>query len=191
MRYGRQQGSNLTPLWGIMIICLLIYIALLINNQFLMLLGLQTATFLAKPWTIVTNLFTHASLWHLLANMFTLYFFGSYLLRLLGVGRFMTVYFGGGLLGNIFFMLLGSPYAIVIGASGAIFALGGLLTVLQPKLKVYMFPIPVPLPLWVAIIGGFVVLSLFPHVAWQGHLGGLVFGVIAGFVLRRKMRFFR
>ena len=189
MRYGRRQGSNLTPLWGIMIICLLIYIALLINNQFLMLLGLQTATFLDKPWTIVTNLFTHASLWHLLANMFTLYFFGSYLLRLLGVGRFMTVYFGGGLLGNILFMLLGSPYAIVIGASGAIFALGGLLTVLQPKLKVYMFPIPVPLPLWVAIIGGFVVLSLFPHVAWQGHLGGLVFGIIAGFVLRRKMRF--
>ena len=190
MRYSRYRGANLTPIWAIMIVCFLIYIASLVDRQLILLLfGLQAATFWNMPWTILTNLFTHASLWHLLANMFTLYFFGSYLIRLIGTGNFLIIYFCGGILGNIFFMLLGSPLAIVIGASGAIFALGGVLTVLQPKLKVFVFPMPVPLPLWVAIIGGFIVISLFPHVAWQGHLGGLVFGLIAGFILRKRIRF--
>ena len=87
-------------------------------------------------------------------------------------------------------MLLGSPFALVVGASGAVFALGGTLAVLTPKLRVIVFPIPVPMPLWVAVIGGFVVMSFFPNVAWQGHLGGLVFGLIAGYFFRRRERRF-
>lgn len=173
-----------------MIACFLVYIATLVSDQFVFLLGLQPATLMLKPWTIVTNLFTHAGLWHLLANMLTLYFFGSYLLRMIGIRNFLIIYFCGGILGNILFMLLGSPLAIVIGASGSVFALGGTLTVLQPKLKVFVFPIPAPLPLWVAIIGGFIIISFFPHVAWQGHLGGIIFGLVAGLVLRSRVRTF-
>jgi membrane associated rhomboid family serine protease len=100
----------------------------------------------------------------------------------------------GGIMGNIFFMLsaffwfFASPFSIVIGASGAIFALGGTLAVLTPKLRVFVFPIPVPMPLWVAVIGGFVILSFIGGVAWQGHLGGLVLGLIAGFILRKRVR---
>ena len=122
--------------------------------------------------------------------MFTLFFFGRFLSGLIGTRAFLTIYFFGGILGNIFFMLLGSPFAIVIGASGAVFALGGTLAVLTPKLRVFIIPIPVPVPLWVAVIGGFVIMSFFPSVAWQGHLGGLVFGLAAGFVLRYRVRRF-
>jgi membrane associated rhomboid family serine protease len=155
------------------------------------LLGLQTVSFLAKPWTIVTNLFVHGSIWHLLFNMITLYFFGTFLVRLVGTRAFLITYFVGGIVGNIFFMFfaligfLTSPFAIVIGASGAIFALGGALAVLTPRLRVYVFPIPAPMPLWVAVIGGFVILSFVGGIAWQGHLGGLVAGLVAGLILRR------
>ena len=69
-------------------------------------------------------------------------------------------------------------------------ALGGVLAVMRPKLPVFVFPVPVPIPLWVAVIGGFLVISLFPHVAWQAHLGGLVFGLIAGYFFSRKERRF-
>jgi len=186
MRYRTYRGYSLTPIWGIMIVCFLVYIATLISRELVFLLALQRATFLLMPWTILTNLFTHISLWHLLANMMTLYFFGSFSTRLIGTRNFLIIYFLGGIMGNIFCLLLTS--SPVIGASGAIFALGGTLTVLTPKLRVFMFPIPVPLPLWVAIIGGFIVLTLFPNVAWQGHLGGLILGVIAGFVLRNRIR---
>jgi len=98
------------------------------------------------------------------------------------------------IVGNIFFMLfafagfLTSPFSTVIGASGAIFALGGTLAVVTPRLRVYVFPIPAPMPIWVAVIGGFFIMSFFSGIAWQGHLGGLVLGLIAGFILRRTVR---
>jgi membrane associated rhomboid family serine protease len=193
-----RRSDNIAPVLTIIILCFLVYIgteaARLMGHDLVTLLGLQTASFLQQPWTIVTNLFMHGSIWHILFNMITLYFFGTFLIRLVGTRDFLIIYFLGGIVGNIFFMLFAylnfftSPYSIVIGASGAIFALGGALAVLTPKLRVFVFPIPVPMPLWIAVIGGFVIVSFVGGVAWQGHLGGLVFGMLAGLVLRRRIR---
>ena len=108
---------------------------------------------------------------------------------LIGENKFIIIYFLGGILGNVFYMLLGDPLSIVIGASGAVFAVGGALTMLRPKLKVMVFPIPVPLPLWIAVIGIFFVISLFPNVAWQAHLGGLLLGLASGYFFRRRRRY--
>jgi len=192
MSYRSYRSDNIAPILAIIILCFLVYIATeaarMMGHNLIPLLGLQTASFLTQPWTIVTNLFVHGGIWHLLFNMLAFYFFGSFLIRLLGVRTFLVIYFGGGILGNIFFMLLGSPFAIVIGASGAIFSLGGALAVLMPRLRVYVFPIPAPIPLWVAVLAGFLILSFMPGIAWQGHLGGLVFGLIAGLILRRGIR---
>ncbi len=107
----------------------------------------------------------------------------------------LLIYFGGGVLGNIFFVLLGTLLnpdlaAVAVGASGAVFALGGALTVMQPNLRVFIFPIPAPLPLWVAVIGGFVILSFLPYVAWEAHLGGLLFGLIVGYILKGRGRYY-
>ena len=135
-------------------------------------------------------MFMHGGLWHVLANMLTLYFFGSYLSRLVGESKFLITYLGGGILGNILFILLAPPFSVAVGASGAVFALGGVLTAMMPKLRVFIFPIPVPLPLWVAVIGGFIILSFLPYIAWQAHLGGLGFGLIIGYFLRRRKRYF-
>ncbi|MBM4446156.1 MAG: rhomboid family intramembrane serine protease [Chloroflexi bacterium] len=192
MSYRSYRSDNIAPILAIIILCFLVYIATIVagmmDHDLIPLLGLRTASFLAQPWTILTNLFVHGGIWHLVFNMLTLYFFGSFLIRLIGVRDFLIIYFGGGILGNVLFMLLGSPYAIVIGASGAIFALGGALAILTPRLRVYVFPIPAPIPLWVAVLVGFLIMSFVPGVAWQGHLGGLVFGLIAGLVLRRRVR---
>lgn len=68
-------------------------------------------------------------------------------------------------MGGLFFVWLGSPLATAVGASGAVFALGGLLAVMQPMLRVFIFPIPVPIPIWVAVIGGFFIIS--SGVAWS------------------------
>jgi membrane associated rhomboid family serine protease len=193
-----RRSDNIAPVLAIIILCFLVYIATVVagimGHDLVPLLGLQTASFLQQPWTIVTNLFVHGSIWHILFNMITLYFFGTFLIRLVGTRDFLIIYFLGGIAGNLVFMLfayfnfLTSPYSIVIGASGAIFALGGALAVLTPRLRVFVFPIPAPMPLWVAVIGGFVLVSFMGGVAWQGHLGGLVFGLLAGFVLRRRVR---
>jgi len=186
----RSRGFNLNAIWFLITANLLLFIATSINPDLEITLGLQRASFTEEPWTIVTNLFIHASLFHIFGNMITLYFFGTYVTKLIGENRFIIIYFLGGLVGNAFYMLLGDPYAIVIGASGAVFAIGGALTMLRPKLRVFVFPIPAPLPLWVAVIGIFFLISLFPNVAWQAHLGGLLIGLLAGYIFRKKQRFF-
>ena len=165
-------------------------LATYIYPRLIFLLGLMPELLLSRPWTIATNVFMHDGLWHFVANMLTLYFFGTYLSRLIGDGRFLIVYFGGGILGSILYILLGEPLSIAVGASGAIFALGGALAIMRPKLKVIIFPIFVPLPLWIAVIGGFFILSFLPFVAWQAHFGGLIVGLLAGFIFRRKERYY-
>ena len=190
----RSRGFNLNAVWFLILANLIVFIPTYLStdvyNTFVNNFGLNTHSFTEKPWTIVTNLFIHASLFHIFGNMITLYFFGTYVTKLIGENRFIIIYFLGGLVGNAFYMLLGDPYAVVIGASGAVFAVGGALTMLRPKLRVFVFPIPAPLPLWVAVIGIFFLISLFPNVAWQAHLGGLLVGLIAGYIFRKKQRLF-
>jgi len=188
----RYQGRSFNIIWPIIALNFVLFIATLVNQDLILLLGLQPASLPARPWTLVTNLFIHASIWHILANMITLYFFGSNLSHLFRWPRLLLTYFGAGILGNLFYILLAPPDSVAVGASGAIFGLGGALTVIMPRMKVFIFPIPVPLPLWVAVIGGFLILSipsLFPDVAWQAHLGGLVFGLVMGYLFKRRGRY--
>ncbi len=190
MAYKRYQSFKLTPIWVLIALNFLLFIATAIAPELIFFLGLQPASFLHRPWTIVTSLFIHSGLWHIITNMWAFYFFSSYLSRLVGESKLLIAYFGGGIVGNVLFILLASPYSIAIGASGAVFALGGALAAMRPKLRVFVFPIPVPLPLWSAVIGGFLILSFFPGIAWQAHLGGLVFGLIAGYFFRKRGHLF-
>ncbi|MBI2852092.1 MAG: rhomboid family intramembrane serine protease [Chloroflexi bacterium] len=194
MNFRNSPGFNLGPIGLLIITNIVLYVAVSINRNLIALFGLQPATMLQHPWTMVTALFLHApfpSIGHILGNMFTLYFFGSALIQLVREKSFLIVYFAGGILGNILFWLLAPPFSIAIGASGAVFAVGGALTVMRPQLKVIIFPIPVPISLWIAVLGGFLLLSFLPFVAWQGHLGGLVLGLAAGYVFRRRERRWR
>ncbi|MFC1988286.1 rhomboid family intramembrane serine protease [Chloroflexota bacterium] len=192
--YRRNQGFSLGPIGFLIVANLIMYLATSIRRSlFIGRFGLTPQYFLQQPWTIITNLFIHSpfpSIGHILANMVTLYFFGSHLIRLVGERNFLIVYFLGGIVGNILYLLWGHPFIPAIGASGAVFAVGGALTVLRPKLPVFIFPIPIPIHLWIAVIGGFLIISFFPNVAWQAHLGGLLLGLGAGYLFRRKPRFF-
>ncbi len=186
--YKRYGGFSLNLVWTLIGVNLIVFIAVQVRPDLVVLLGLQPASFPREPWTLISSMFTHASFWHLFANMLTLYFFGSFLLGMVGEGRFLLVYFGGGILGGLLYVLLAPMFVIGIGASGAVFGLGGALAMLRPKVPVMIFPIPVPVPLWVAVIGGFIILTLlFPTgIAWQAHLGGLIFGLGYGYTLRRR-----
>ena len=173
---------------------LIFFIAYLFNDSLIGTLGLQPARWTNEPWTVLTSMFMHSGFLHILANMFTLFFLGSYLCNMIGDKWFIIIYFVGGIIGSFFFILfslytsLSNANSLVIGASGAVFAVAGALTALAPKMKVMIFPIPAPIPLWVAIIGGFLLMSFLPGIAWEAHLGGLLVGLIAGFVLRKRRR---
>jgi membrane associated rhomboid family serine protease len=187
---------NPTGVLVVMFVNVLVFIATSLKSDLIYDLHLVPATFTSEPWTIVTSLFVHADLFHILGNMVTLYFFGTYLTTLVGETKFLATYFLGGLLGNVFYVLYalyapwGDSYIGVVGASGAVFAIGGALAVLRPNLKVLVFFI-IPMPLWAAVIGGFLLLTLISaglNIAWEAHLGGLVLGLIAGFLFRNNKR---
>ncbi len=189
--YGRYQGFRMDLILWLITMNLLMFVltalaAIAGRVSLVSLLGVRGATFLSQPWTLFTAMWLHGSFWHILANMITLHFFGSYLSRLVGNRKFLLVYLIGGVVGNLLFALIASPFATAIGASGAIFAAGGALAMMRPKTPVYVFPIPAPIPLIGAVIGGFVVLSFFPGIAWEAHLGGLIVGLIAGYFFRRQ-----
>lgn len=196
MRYRGSQGFSLGLIGYLIITNLVLYVATSVQpGTFITTFGLQPYSFGDRPWTIVTNMFIHSpfpGIGHIAGNMITLYFFGSYLIQIIKERNFLLVYFLGGIVGNVLYLLMPpSPYSIAIGASGAVFAVGGALTLLRPNLRVLIFPIPVPIPLWGAVIGGFLIISFAPYVAWQAHLGGLIFGMAAAYLWRRRQPFFR
>lgn len=200
MAYRSYRGANLNLIFAIIGINILIFLPTIVSQEIrqdlLINFGLWSKeTFLDYPWGIVTSMFIHDGFFHLFANMITLYFFGTYLYRLLGSRRFLLVYFGGGILGSLFFVLLAPPFSLAVGASGAVFALGGAMAVMVPRLRVFIFPIPAPLPLWIAVIGIFSILTLLAvldlmPIAWEAHLGGLLFGLGAGYLLKKRRRYY-
>ncbi|MCJ7575550.1 MAG: rhomboid family intramembrane serine protease [Dehalococcoidia bacterium] len=188
MRTYRAVSLNL--LWFLVALNVLIFIITLLRPQSVInLLGLTPGLLSQQPWTIVTSMFVHGGFAHILCNMISLYFLGSFLIRAAGEKSFLAIFFLGGLAGNILFILLADPYSTGIGASGAIFALGGALAVMLPRVPVLVFPIPVPIPLWAAILI-FLLFSFLPGIAWQAHLGGLLLGLIAGLILRERRRIY-
>ena len=185
----------INPIFIIIGINVAIFIAVNISNSLVYDLALWvpwTYT-LEYPWGIFTSMFTHYDFTHILFNMLTFYFFGDSLLKMIGTKKFLIIYLVGGLVGGVFYVLLSTLMApnvpaLAIGASGAIFALGGTLAVLMPQMKVYIMFIPIPVPLWIAVIGGGIIMSLFSNVAWQAHLGGLLFGLAAGYIIKKQRK---
>ena len=192
---------SLNALWFLIALNIIIFIAIraagpypiitvqdALDNPISKWLALYSPDFLRQPWTILTSMFVHAEFWHIFGNMISLFFLGRFLLQLVGENRFLAVYFLGGLVGSLLFVAL-APYSLGIGASGAIFALGGALVMMAPKLRVFIIPIPIPIPLWIAIII-FLLISFVPGIAWQAHLGGLLLGLGAGYYFKKRGYFY-
>jgi len=197
------RAVNLNVLWFLIALNVLVFVFTLLRPEAVIsLLGLTPALLSQHPWTIISSVFVHGGFGHILFNMISLYFLGSFLLRAAGERSFLAVFFLGGLAGSFLYFLLGylvlrglipptfgDPFIPGIGASGAIFAIGGALAVLVPRVPVFIFFIPVPVPLWVAIII-FFLFSFLPNIAWQAHLGGLLVGLAAGLILRTRRQIY-
>jgi uncharacterized protein len=181
----------LNPVLVLIAINFVFFIATLIDSDIINRLGLAPFLFAERPWTLLTAMFVHKGFLHIFGNMITLYFFGTFLARLIGSNWFLLLYFVGGIAGNALYLWLGEPLSLAIGASGAIYAVAGALVVMMPKLPVRLYFI-LPVPLWAVVLVFFVIWSIpgiFPDVAWQAHLGGILVGLIAGFFFRRRIRY--
>ena len=80
---------------------------------------------LTRPWTIITYMFVHGGIWHILFNMLCLYWFGELFLTNFSARHLRGLYILGGIAGGVFFILSGMflPNATLVGASAAIMAI--------------------------------------------------------------------
>ena len=148
-------------------------------------------------WTFLSSMFMHGGVLHLFVNMFSLVFVGSLVERLLGRKRYFWFYIISGIFAGLFFILfyfvtgnLG-VHVPAVGASGALFALIGILMILTPNLKVYAMFIPIPIKMKYAAPGLLIILWAISIVGKIGignlaHLGGFLIGIVYGLYLRRK-----
>ena len=184
MRYSFRSS---TPVWILIGVNVLMFIITTLNPDIGDYLALTNPITAPNYWTILTAMFIHANFLHIFFNMLTLYFFGTFCLQLVDTKRFLIAYFVGGIVGNLLFLLIGPQFSEAVGASGAIFAIGGVLAMMRPTQRVYLYFL-IPLPLWIVIILGFLITYFSAGVAWQAHLGGLIAGLIFGFFFRRNER---
>lgn len=166
--------------------------------------SLHNTLFVLEPnnmtnvWTLVTSMFSHSpnSLFHIIGNGFILIFFGGMVERLIGSKHYAGLFIGAGLLAGlsqaILGLTIGDPTIGILGASGALLAVLGVLTVYKPDLTVYLYFF-IPVPLWLITIG-YAVLSVVGILAGGGlggiahgaHLVGLLVGAAYGYRTKDK-----
>ena len=149
--------------------------------------------FVQKPWTLITYFFTHSitRIWHILGNMFVLYWFGKLFVEYLGSDKLVSLYVLGGISGAVVYLmvynLIPSPpefltsSGAMVGASAAIFAIMVGSATLLPDYTFYLlFLGPVKIKY---IAGVYIFLSFLGSVGENAggeiaHLGGALMGFV-------------
>lgn len=156
-------------------------------------------------YTLISSMFLHGGWMHLIGNMLFLWVFADNIEAVIGTFNFIIFYVIGGIVStsvHIFF----NPYSEIpmVGASGAISAVMGTYLIMFPasriKVLILIFFTVVYVPalfflgIWIVqqMVAGMGSLNEMAEessgVAWWAHIGGFVFGVIAGFIARGQYR---
>lgn len=141
-----------------------------------------------KVWTLVTALFLHADLLHLLGNMLFLFVFGNTLENEVGTKKTLFAFFLGGTASFLLSTFFYNPSVILIGASAAIFTLTAVVMLVKPLKFSFLFLMPQGL---VAII--YFAYNVFAvyystqgNIAYISHVIGFVIGIPLGIAWSKK-----
>lgn len=150
--------------------------------------------FIRKPWTLITHMFYHDGVWHIIGNMLWLWMFGYLFHDLTGNRKIIPVYIYGALGGAIAFMLaynfipsLSVVNATATGASAGIMAIVVATTMVAPDYRIFPM-INGGIPLWVLTLIFLIIdLALIPTFNTGGHIAHLA-GALTGFLFIFSMR---
>lgn len=136
------------------------------------------------PWQLITYMFLHADIYHILFNLFALWIFGQAIENLWGSKRFLVYYMLCGIGAAVIHMFVGGYFTYTLGASGAVFGILLAFGMMFPDRYIMLLipPIPVKAKYFVTFYGLFELFNglSMPNsgVAHFAHLGGLVIGFI-------------
>ena len=154
-------------------------------------------------FTLFTSMFLHGGWMHLIGNMLFLWIFADNIEATIGSFKFTIFYILGGIIAALAHIVLNVDSNIpMVGASGAISAILGSYLVMYPTSRIrvifllfFFAPFYLPafafLGIWIVeqLVSGMGSLAVqtadTAGVAWWAHIGGFVFGVLAGFYFRQ------
>jgi len=152
-----------------------------------------------KIYTIITHMYIHVSIIHLIMNMIFLMLIGMPFEERVGSKKFVFIYFGAGILGILLNAMITYSYPLLnpdvigIGASGAIFGIMGAYAFLYPRDEIIapLGPIITKVPVILVAVVYFLIETIFTlffiqdSVGHVVHVGGFVSGVYIAFLLKR------
>lgn len=151
----------------------------------------------ARPWTVITHMFTHQSVFGFIGNMLWLWSFGFILQDLTGNRKMVPIYLYGGVTGAFFYVLSSYllppmqaviPTATLYGANAAIMAIAISTTTVAPDYRIFPM-INGGIPLWVLtlvyVIIDFGFLPAGNPAAYIAHLAGAGMGFLFIYKLRK------
>ncbi|MCR5501797.1 MAG: rhomboid family intramembrane serine protease [Lachnospiraceae bacterium] len=138
---------------------------------------------------IIASMFLHFGFMHLLFNMYALFNIGPTIERIFGSARYLLIYLGAGIAGNLFTWFLETRtenYRLSAGASGAVFGLMGayLVLALMPGLKEYFNLSNILINIGINVAYGL----QNRHINMAAHGGGLVGGAVISYLLILLLR---
>jgi len=150
----------------------------------------------SRPWTIITYMFTHDSVWAVLPAMFWLWVFGYVLQDLTGNKRLVPIYIYGGFAGALFYVVSyylvpqlqpSLPEATMFGSNAAIMAVAVATTTVKPDYR--FFPmINGGIPLWIVTLVFVIVDFASVHLGDPGKYLAHVAGGATGFIFIYRLR---
>lgn len=142
-------------------------------------------------WRLLTAMFLHGGMTHLLMNMFSLYIVGRGAEMYFDTKSYLSIYFFSGIIGGLVSLYM-HPVSVGVGASGAIFgvfgALAGFFLAHRDKIASHSKAFMKDFGVIIAI--NLVIGISIPSIDVSAHIGGLVVGFIGGFVLSKDPKWF-
>ncbi|MBI2632604.1 rhomboid family intramembrane serine protease [Candidatus Pacearchaeota archaeon] len=205
----KRYSANTTIIFVTIFVSVVFFILQLIDVETIKYFALYPKNILAGKylWTLLTHIFVHGGIGHLLINMFALFSLGGICEKIIGRKRYIWFYlitgifagllsvlmagfFGYGYLAKVF----GSPEIYMVGASGAIFGIAGLFVILLPKVRFTIIFLPFfSLPAYI-MVPAVLILTWLTTIATNlpignvAHFGGFLTGIIYGYYLRVKYK---
>lgn len=138
-------------------------------------------------YRLVTSVFLHGGLIHLICNMYSLYVIGPQLESFFGKVKYAIIFIGSGVIGNLLSMAFLQDTYVSVGASGAIFGLLGALLYFGYHYRVYLSGVIksqiIPLIILNLIIG-----FIGTSINNLAHIGGLIGGVLVSMAVGVKYK---
>lgn len=137
-------------------------------------------------WRLLSAMFLHGGMTHLLMNMFSLYLVGRGAEMYFDTKSYLSIYFFSGLIGGLVSLYI-HPVSVGVGASGAVFGVFGALAgfFLAHREKIASYSKAFMKDFTIIMVINLVIGLSIPSIDVSAHIGGLVIGFVGGFVLSK------